>query len=282
MPTYSGNAFEILSQVRYGINEYSTALVQGTDTTGAFLNAELMQKINTAQNYLWGLLFAQFPEYFLTSGSLAFTASLATLPGDCWKIKDIRDSNGYKINPIPVSERHVTDDTGSAHLYYRYGNTIRLDQDDVSDTGTIWYYKRCRELDTGLTSAGGALSATLATTSKAVADYYNGMSIENVTDSNVDVISDYSAARVCTTTTQTWAASKYYGIVSELPEVMQPLIAEYTILQLKKDPRVPVQITPSDVSLFNEILRGALQTFAGSFNGDTMIDDLINDFEPMN
>lgn len=281
MATYSGNAYQILSDVRYGINEYSSGLVNGTDTTGSFINAELMRNINNAQNYLWGILKDAFPDYFLTSASLTFSSSAATLPSDLWKIKEIVDSDGYPIDPIALNQRHVTSGAGSSHHYYRYGNTVRIDADSVSDTGTIWYYKRCRELDTGSTSAGGALSATLATTSKAIADYYNGMSIENVTDSNVDVISDYSAARVCTTTTQTWASSKYYGIVSELPEIFQPLIAEYAILQLKKNPKVPLQVTQADVALFNEMLSGALRAFAGTLNGDQTMDQILNDFEPI-
>src|SRR4030043_784576 len=173
MPTYNGNGYEILSQVRYGINEFSTALVQGTDTTGAFQNQELIRQINNAQYFIWGILFKQFPEYFMTSASLVFTSAVATLPGDCFKIRQVVDSDGYDIFPINMGNRHVNADTGSEHHYYRYGNTLRIDADGVSETGTLWYYSRCRELDTGLTSAGGALSATLATTSKALADYYN-------------------------------------------------------------------------------------------------------------
>ena len=280
MATYSGCCYEILSQVRYGINEHSTALVQATDTTGSFQNTELVRQINNAQYYLWSILFSQFPEYFMTSASLTFTSSVATLPADCFKIKEVSDSDGYPLWPISVDQRHI-ESGGSSHHYYRYGNTLRIDEDSVTDTGTLWYYSRCRELDTGTTSAGGALSATLATTAKAIADYYNNMTIENVTDSNVDVISDYSAARVCTTTTQTWASSKYYGIVSDLPEIFQPLIAEYTILQLKKNPKVPLQVVPADMALFGEMLREAMKSFAGTYNGNVSIDSLINDFEPI-
>ncbi len=278
MPTYGGNAFEILSQVRYGINEYSDTLTKGTDTTGAFQNTELMHQINLSQNYLWAILFSQFPEYFMTSASLAFASSVATLPGDCFKIRDVSNSDGYPVRPMNLGERHTTG-VGSRFGYYRYGNTLRIDEDSITDTGTIWYYSRPRELDTGMTSAGGALSATLATTSKAIADYYNNMTIENVTDSTVDTITDYSAARVCVVS-NTWAASKYYGIVSELPLIFQPLIAEYAILQLKKNPKVPVQVTAADVTLFNEMLREAMKSFAGTLNGDVTIDSIINDFEP--
>lgn len=279
MPTYIGNAFEILSQVRYGLNEYSDAKVKGTDATGAFLNEELTRYINNAQNHLWSILFEQFPEYFLKSASLVFTSSVATLPSDCFKIKEISNSDGYPIKPIGVDQRHILND-GSKYGYYRYGNTVRIDQDSVTDTGTIWYYWQCRELDTGLTSAGGALSTTLATTAKAIADYYNDMLIENVTDSTVDTITDYSAARVCVVS-NTWAASKYYGIISELPTIFHPLIPDYAILQLKKSPKSPLAVTMADVSLFDQMLRSAMKSFAGTFNGDRYMDDLFNSFETM-
>ena len=277
MPTYSGNAFEILSQVRYGLNEFSTALTQGTDATGAFKNEELMRQINNAQYYLWAILFGQFPEYFLKSASITFTSSVATLPSDCFKIRDIVNSDGIPIKPIGVNQRHIVDDTGSEYHYYRYGNTLRIDADDVTDTGTIWYYSRCRELDTGLTSAGGALSATLATTAKAIADYYNNMIIENVTDSTVDTITDYSAARVCVVS-NTWAASKYYGIVSDLPEIFQPLISSRAILTMKMSPRVPIALAKADVDMFRDDLRMAMQSFAGTLNGDMDMGRLFEEF----
>jgi hypothetical protein len=277
MPSYTGNAYEILSQVRYGVNEYSTAKVQGTDTTGAFKNEELTRFINNSQNHLWSILFEQFPEYFMKSASLTFTDSVASLPSDCFKIKEISNSDGYPITPIGVNQRHIVSGAGSKYGYYRYGNTVRIDQDDVSDTSTIWYYWQCRELDTGMTSAGGALSATLATTSKAIADYYNDMMIENVTDSTVDTITDYTAARVCTVS-NTWAVSKYYGIISELPTIFHPLIPEYAVLQLKKNPKSPVVATTSEILLFDQMLRSAMRSFAGTQNGDYDLNLLINDF----
>jgi len=278
MPTYNGNAFNILSDVRYGINEYSSTLVYGTDTTGAFQNAELMRQINNAQYHLWAILFEAFPEYFLTSASLAFTSSVATLPGDCFKIRDISDSEGYPIYPINMGQRHIDADTGSEHAYYRYGNTLRIDADSVTGTGTIWYYSRCRELDTGkvVTTAN-----TLATTAKAIADYYNNMLIENFTDSTVGTITDYSAARLATISTNFLTSDEYYGIVSDLPEIFQPLISEYAILQVKKSPKTPLQTTSVDVGLFGEMLQSSLKSFAGTQHGDVYINDVINDFTPM-
>ena len=274
MPTYGGNAFEILSQVRLGLNEYSAGLVQATDTSGKFSNLELMQHINNAQYFLWGILFKAFPEYFLTSASLTFTSSVATLPSDCFKIKDIVDSDGYPIKPISVIQRHI-DGSGSSHQYYRYGNTLRIDADSVTDTGTIWYYSRCRELNTGKASG----TTTLATTAKAIADYYNSMIIENWTDSTVGTISAYLATRAFTLTGTTLATGEYYGIVSDLPEIMQPLIASRAVLTMKMSPRVPIALTVMDKSNFAEEVSVAMQSFAGTLDGDADIGGLFNDFE---
>jgi hypothetical protein len=292
MPTYLGNAYEILSQVRYGINEFSTALVNGTDTTGAFQNSELMRHINNAQFHIWSILFEQFPEVFLKNTSLTFTESEATLPSDCFKIREILNSDLEAIKPINIGERF----SGNRFSYYRYGNKIRIDyatsmsglfendstgdvQPSIDDTGSIWYYSRCRELDSGMTSAGGALSATLATTAKKIADYYNDMTIEDVTGDAVDTVSDYTAARVCTVG-NTWAASRYYGLVSELPTIFHPLISEYAILQLKKNPKVPERVTAADATLFNEMLSSAMRSYAGTQNTDVSMDSIINDFYP--
>jgi hypothetical protein len=271
------NAWELLSQVRLGLNEHSTALVNGTDTSGKFVNSELMRHINNAQYFLWSILFKQFPELFLTSASLTFAASVATLPSDCFKVKKVLDSDSHDISRIDVGMKHINADTGSDHAYYRYGNTLRIDADGNSQTGTLWYYSRCREIDTGLTSAGGAASATLATTAKALADYYNGMKIENITDSTNDTITDYTAARVCTVT-NTWASSKYYGLISDLPEMFHPLIASRAIITMKMSPRVPVALTRADKDTFAEELSVAMQSFAGTADGDTDWNDTFNDF----
>ncbi|MCK9520784.1 MAG: hypothetical protein M0R74_17440, partial [Dehalococcoidia bacterium] len=257
------------------------ALVQGTDTTGAFQNSYLVSLINRAQNFLWSLLFKQMPELFQTSASLAFTSSLATLPWDCFKVLEILDADGIPMTRIDYKERHVANYTGSKYLYDRYGQTIRIDQDGVSETGTLHYYKRPRELTMGASSDGGALSLTLATAAKPIADYYNGMTIENVTDVWVDVIADYSAARAATLTSQTGAASKYYGIVSELPEEFHRLIEEKAVLDLKRHPKAPVKLTQLDLDMFNDNLSAALSAFAGTFTGDANLDEIFNDFEPI-
>lgn len=278
---YDGNCWNILNSVRYAINEQSTAYTNGTDTTGAFQNSYLIEQINRAQYYIHSTLFQQFPDIFLTSATLTFSSSSATLPADCFKIKEITSSDNYPIIPINSKERRVGNMIGDRYAYYRKGDTVVLDRTGISDASTLWYYTRCREITTGMSSAGGALSLTLATTARGIADYYNGMTIENVTDNWVDTISDYAANRVCTLAAQTGAASKYYGIVSELPEIFHHLITRKAEHLVKCDIVSPQVANNFDLADFNEDLRAALSAYAGTNNGDCDIDSMINDFGDM-
>lgn len=278
MGTY-WNAYEILSQVRYDLNEYSTAFVQATDTSGAFQNSQLMAKINQAQRIIWNALFNQNPEEFLKSATLTFASSVATLPTDFYRFKRLENSDGIKIEKVSLDSKHVYDDLGTEYQYYRYYQSLRIDKDGVSGSYTLWYYWKPRELDQGMTSAGGALSATLATTAKKIADYYNNMTIENITDDAVDTITDYSSARVCTVS-NTWAASKYYGLVSELPEPFHHLIQPRATILCKSLPQSPVQPTKIELMDFNDMLRETLRGYAGTSFTDVSIEEVINDFQP--
>lgn len=273
------NAYEILSQVRYDLNEYSTAFVQATDTSGAFQNSQLMAKINQAQRIIWNALFNQNPEEFLKSATLTFASSVATLPTDFYRFKRLENSDGIKIEKVSLDSKHVYDDLGTEYQYYRYYQSLRIDKDGVSGSYTLWYYWKPRELDQGMTSAGGALSATLATTAKKIADYYNNMTIENITDDAVDTITDYSSARVCTVS-NTWAASKYYGLVSELPEPFHHLIQPRATILCKSLPQSPVQPTKIELMDFNDMLRETLRGYAGTSFTDVSIEEVINDFQP--
>lgn len=277
---YPGNCYEILTNIRYAINEHSTGLVQGTDVTGSFQNSYLISQINKAQRLIHGILFSQMPELFLTSADLVFASSVASLPWDCGKVSLIQNADGFPLTKINQKQSHVASYTGDRYAYYRYGNTIRVDQDGISETGKLWYYKRCRELTMGMSSAGGALSLTLATTAANIADYYNNMTIEDITDDWADTISDYSSSRVCTLAAQTGAASKYYGLVSDLPEEFHGLIEERAIIQVKQHPKAPFKITKEDISIFTDNLSTVMSSFAGTNTGDVNFDDVFNDFEP--
>ena len=274
------NAYELLSQVRYGLNEHSTAYLQGTDTTGAFQNEQIMKAINDAQRYLHGIFFTRVPELFLTSKTLTVTSSIASLPSDFFKLKRLENSDGIKINPIKIDQKHLNSSSGQEFLYYRYGNSIRFDKDDYSDTPTLWYYTRCRDLDQGKASAGAATSLTLATTARKEADYYNNMEIENITSDWIDTISDYSTARVCTLAAETGVADDYYGIISELPEFFHHLIAPRAVIMLQSTVPSVENATAAQYADFQEMLSAALRSYAGTIHSDVTMEDIIYDLEP--
>ena len=270
------NCYAMLEIIRTELNDYSTALVQGTET-GVYDNSDIVRKINGAQRYLFSLLLARMPDLFLTSSTVTGSSGVYTIPSDMYKLVNITNSNGDKINSISVQEKHLGTSTGSDYLYYRYGNTIIRDSGN-SNALTFNYYKEPRELTQGMSSAGGAASLTLATTARKVADYYNNVIIENITDSWTDTISDYSASYVATIT-QTGAASKYYGTVSELPEIFHHLITKKAILELKNAIVSPQRAGVPEIADFRDDLAETLRSFAGNQN-DINMSDLFYDFRP--
>ena len=259
MSTYL-NCFEILSDVRREINEYSTELVQATDTSGAYSNAYLVRKINTAQSFIYSLLLNKKPEIFLTSTTITGVDSVYALPWDFGRLLVFKDDNNRKIYPIDIDKLKIGDSTGNKRLYYPKGTDLILDRDSITDTYTLWYYTKCRELDIGKASA----EDTLATTAKAIADYYNGMTIEDITGTQDAEITDYTAARVITSDI-TLADASYYGIVSELPEPFHFLIGSRAVIDLKaKSPIAKEKLRTTEYEIFYEEFRETYKAYAGS------------------
>lgn len=274
MSTYE-NAYEILSEVRRGINEYSTAYVQGSDTTGAFDNTDIMRKINDAQKMFFDLLVNREPQIFYKKTTLTPVSSVLTMPSDFYRIRRLENSQGNKIFEILLEHKRSSDAYGTQYFYYWQAGAIYIDYEAFSEPMTLYYVSRPRELNQGMSPAGGALSLTLATTARKIADYYNGMTIENVTDDWCDTISDYSAARVATLAAQTGAASKYYGLVSELPEVFHPFIGRQATLLMRTTYKSLEKPTALDLKFFNDDLNETLKSYFGTDNTNTDIGELF-------
>jgi hypothetical protein len=119
---------------------------------------------------------------------------------------------------------------------------------------------------------------TLATTASRIADYYNGMIIENVTDNWVDTISDYTAAGVITLGTQTLATSKYYGLVSELPEPVHSLIASRAVLKAKREhPASQEKPTELDYKVWASELTTIMSSYF-DIRDDISIEEIFTDY----
>lgn len=268
------NCYQILEKVRRGLKAYSTAFMQGTDTTGAWDNDDIVNKINDAQRFLFDLIVNIDPQFFFKKTTLTPSASVLTMPSDFYRIRRLEDANGLKIFPQNLDEKRDSGRAGSKYQYYWQGGSIYVDYDGYADLTTLYYVFRPLDLTQGKTSAGGALSATLASTAKAVADYYNTVVIENVTDAWVDTISDYSAARVATVA-QTWAASKYYGTVSQLPEAFHPFIARKALILMKQEPQSLEPPSQIELANFANDLSERMKSFFGTFHTDQDIAELF-------
>jgi hypothetical protein len=264
MATYEGNCYEILEQVRYGINEHSTAYVQGTDTSGTYQNPFIIKQINDAQLLIYNILLRSIPDHFLQSSTITGVSSVFTLPWDFGTLVQFRDPDGY---PVAISESkslpvNASLSGSSDRIAYRKGNTLVLFKSGVNETYTLWYRTKPRLIHAGKASAGAATSITLnATYAKRLADYYNGMKIENVTDTSIDTITDYTAALVATIS-GTGEANDYYGIVSELPEAFHHLIASRaTMLCRDRHPVSEEKTSKTEFLEWQEELRDALIAF---------------------
>ena len=281
MPTHN-SAYEIGSDIRRTLNEYSAALMQGTDTSGAFSNAQIMKGINDALRYLYSVLVKRIrSEFVRVDENITITSSAATLPWDLGRLIMLKNQYRRPMHPLRPTQRVPLNATGSSRQYWLKKNRqIQIEQAGISATYLITYVAKPREIHFGMSSAGGALSLTLDSSyAKKIADYYNDMDIENVTDDWPDTITDYTAARVVTIT-NTGAASKYYGIVPEIPEVFHHLIAPFGA-QLIKDASPVAQEKSTQQERDNNagLLIEALRAFGGEHEVD--YEAIFTDFEPI-
>lgn len=272
MGTYH-NAYDILSDMREGVNEHSTALVQGTETHGRFSNTYLVNKMNRAQRLLYARLLKRIPGEFLTDADITVASGVMTLPWDFGMVRRLEDEDDRKVYPADVDKRPIYGGKGSENVYYRKGNTLVLTDTGKSGTYHLWYWRKPRELEVGQAAA----EDTLATSAKAIADYYNGMIIEDITGSQFATITDYTAARVITSTI-TMADDAYYGIVSDLPEMFHHLIAPLgQIIAKAEHPISPEKPTKSEIELWKAEFEDVVSAF-GNMEGDVEPEDVFTDF----
>lgn len=284
MPTFQ-NCYSLVKSARVALNDFDTsgseAKTKGTDTTGHYLNEYIVEKINLSQSFIYNYLLKRIPEEFFETATLTGVNSAYTRPANFGKLLYFKDENGRQVYPIQERNRRLVNSTGSDRHYTIRGNTLVLDKAGITTAYDLLYYRKARELDFGLSTDGGALSITLALSAKKVVDYYNGMVIENVTDDWVDTVSDYTTGRVATIGTETGAASKYYGIVSDLPDMFHEFIAPKAVLYIKMEsPLSEEKPSTADRKDFMDGLREALRGYAGS---KLDVDDstIFEDFSPI-
>lgn len=262
------NCYALLEKVRVQLNEYSTAYVQGTDTTCKYSNVQIVDGINAARKYIYNLLLKRIPYVFEAEVALTGVASIYTLPADFGILRYFKDLDGNQIHPIEQNFRRKTNETGSDQYYYRRGNTLVIDKANVTEVCTLIYYRKCRDITQGKASAGATASITLTTTAKKIIDYYKGMVVENITKDWTDTISDYAVTRVATIA-ETAAENDYYGIVCDMPEAFHHLYIPRAVFEITGNfPNVYNKPSVGGTSAlgwttFNEDFMSALRAFAG-------------------
>lgn len=278
MPIHK-NCYELVREVRQGLNEYDDALASGDDTVGAFRNDFIVTQINRAIRDLFALIARRKPNEFLKEQSLTAVNSVFTLPADYGKLILFRDDYGRKVYPIEQVERRLAEQTGSERLYYQKGRTLVLDRAGITSTYTLIYKSKPREIHLGKAQAGGVGSITLAPKSSILtADHYNGMTIEDVTADFASEIIDYTAARVATIT-GTAVAGDLYGLVPEIPEWSHGLIAPKATIYCKLLPSSKEPPGKAEVQLFNEQLIALFREYATA-DEDQDFESIFTSFEP--
>lgn len=279
------NAYKLIHDVRIGVNEYSAALWAGTDTSGKFSNAYIVEKLNAAQARIYALLMrTPARDQFYTEVSLTGVASVYTLPWDFGRLLQFEDEDGRKVFPSSAKFTPLSGETGSDRLYYRVGQTLKLNKTGITETYTLKYFKKPRKITYGQAAAtSGLTSLIMAATDLTTLrnDYYNNFTIDNYTQGLSTTISDFVAStRVATTAAITWAENDYYGTVPDMPEEMHFLIAPLaTILIKSQHPAVQERPTREEMTMWGEMF---METLVGFTNmpEDIPLEDIFCDFSP--
>lgn len=273
------NCYDIVGDVREALNEYSPAYVQGNDTSGTYNNRYLIRKINEALSHIYTILMKRpdISQEFLGEADLVGVNSVYTLPADFGKLIEFRNPEGIKIDPIIQTERRFVDGAGNQLQYYRTGNTLVIDFNGLNTTCKLFYYKKPKEIHLGVFSAGDTNTVTLDKTAKKIADYYNDVVIEDVTDEEFYTITDYTTARVATIV-GTGVAGNYYGTVPDVPEVFHKFIALLATYETKSELSV-AQEKPSvkELTIIGESINAAIAAYSG--NEDIPAEEFFMDDE---
>lgn len=276
------NCFSILETVRYGIFEFSDAMVRG-QLPGSHKNDWLLRQINDAQSYVYSQMRKRLPGFFVAKASITGVNSVFALPADYGSLIVFKNEKGQQVWPVGYDRLKRPTQTGNKLLYYKKGTDLIVDKDGITQTYTLWYFKRPRELTMGKIDTGGTGTLTLDKNAKRIADYYNGATIECIDGDWDDVISDYSAARVATLTDGSQATVKghYYGTVPEIPDFSRHLISPRAILTIRANSPIckAGPPTPADISLFNDQLITMLQDYQDT-EPDVDWEQIWGDFAP--
>ena len=280
MSTYE-NCYGLVAAVRHSVGEFSEAKVRGEDTLGGYHNDYIVTKINAAIRELYALISRRVPDLFIEETQLTAVNSVFTLPWDFAKVVYFKNADGLQVYEMDQWQRKLTDATGSEMLYRRVGNTLILDKTGVTKTYTLVYKRKPRKIHHGLVVTGSSMSMTFCQDAPKVADYFNGMTVENISADWVDTISDYTAARVATIAAETPVKNEAYGLVPEIPDWAHFLIAPRATLMVRQEhPLTKRKPTPADFNEYRELLRTTLLEFTAPSSDEDM-QNVFSNFAPI-
>lgn len=280
MPTYQYNCFELVREVREGLNEFNDALATGDDTSGAFRNDNIIKSINRAIQELFALIARRRPHEFTKEAAVTPVDSVITPPADFGRLVLLKDPNGDRVYNIEEVERHRTGQTGSGRLYYQRGRTLILDQAGIGTPYSLVYKTKPRDIHMGRATAGAASSITLdAKYAPKIADLFVGMVLECVNGDWFSAITAYTAARVATIS-GTGAAGDFYALAPELPEWAHPLIAPKAIINLKNNPISKAPPSKYELSAYQDQLLILFREHCAPTNDDIDYEEMFTSFEP--
>jgi hypothetical protein len=271
------NCFELVREVRQGLNEYSDALATG-DEEGAYRNDFLITLINRATRQLFALISRRRPNEFFREAQLTGVDSVFTLPADFGKLVLFRDPDGAKVHAMAQDERRWSNQSGYQNMYYQKGRTLVLDRAGIASTYTLIYKASPRDIHQGkLAAADNALDTVTLDASRAskLADFYNGMTIEDISADWATPISAYTTGRVATVTGFDGEAGDFYGMVPEIPEWAHMLIAPLATINAKTNEISKEKASKEEIAAFTELMITTFREFATP-DDDQDLEDLFS------
>lgn len=276
------DCFNLVADMRRTLNEYSTAYILGTDTTGKYKNDYLLRCLNRANRYLYSLLLKRRPEWFLESTTLTAVNSVFILPEDFGTVQFFTDTDGIQVFPMGVATRKRASETGTTRYYTRVGNTFVLDQDGVTDTYNLWYQRRFRDLIFASIGTGAAASLPMGAYASRINDYYNSIKVAHIDDTTletdfIDTITDYTGSTQTAVISGTSVTDSWYGTFSEIPEEFHHLLSPKAVQIVKAEfPVAQEKPTRSEIAGWEEEFESVLSGFPS--NEDIPIEEIFEDF----
>jgi hypothetical protein len=273
------HSIDIVSRIREGLNDYSSAKVLGTDTTGPYSNATIFYNLGGATREIANIISRRNPGIFTVETSIPAVNSVIALPPDFGKIQLLRDQYGLKVSPIAQDQRHYTQWEGSQLHYYRKADNLVIDKDGCTDTFSLVYTRIPREIHHGLLLVDYPqippipLNATYLQKPPAstVDEYYTGMEFKDLTQDFNGIVLDYRGVDGKITfmgMTEQLVAGDQYAFYPDMPGWTHDIVVQRATLMLKQLPFSQFKPTKEDFDSYAIHLRTIINEYVSAGDDD--------------